>query len=126
MKPQLKAQDCIDHDPIEVWQPVDPLQVDYQLCLHIGPADSQGADLFYVRVLSDVAARQLDARELAREKKIVVEDYSWSGVMRAVDDILREIYGSSWDEIAQKLRQRFDWEFENYSEYEPRPNKNAK
>jgi hypothetical protein len=76
--------------------------------------------LFYVRVLSDAAARQLDAGELARRKKIVVEDYSWRAVMRAVDDILRQIEGSSWSEVAQKLSREFDWEFENYREYEPR------
>jgi hypothetical protein len=120
MKPQLKSQDCTDHDPIEAWQPADIAQVDYPLCLHIGLAGSQGADMFYVRVLSGAAARQLDARELARQKKIVVEDYSWGAVIRAVDGILREIDGSSWDEIAQKLSQKFDWEFENYRAYEPR------
>lgn len=120
MKPQLKAQDCTDHDPIEAWQPADSAQVVYWLCLHIGPAGQQGADLFYVNVLSGPAARQLDTGELARRKKIVVEDYSWSAVMRAVDDILRGVEGTSWREIAQQLSQKFDWEFENYGEYEPR------
>jgi hypothetical protein len=75
--------------------------------------------MFYVNVLSEAAARQLDAGELARRKKIVVEDYSWSAVMRAVDDILHEVEGISWNEIAQKLSQKFDWEFDNYREYEP-------
>ena len=120
MKPQLKAQDCTDHDPIEVWQPADPAHVDYWLCLRIGPDEQQGADLFYVNVLSEAAARQLDAGELAQRKKIVVRDYSWSTVVRAVDDILRQINGASWSEVAQKLSQKFDWEFENYREYEPR------
>ena len=119
MKPQLKAQDCTDHDPIESWLPADSTQLDYWLCLHIGPAGQQGAEMFYVNVLSEAAARQLDAGELARRKKIVVEDYSWSAVMRAVDDILREVEGTSWNEIAQKLSQKFDWEFDNYREYEP-------
>lgn len=66
MKPQLKAQDCTDHDPIEAWQPADPAQVNYWLCLHIGPADQRGAELFYVNGLSGPAARQLDAGEPAR------------------------------------------------------------
>jgi hypothetical protein len=120
MKPQLKAQDCTDHDPIETWQPADPTQVDYWLCLHIGPDGQQGAEMFCVNVLSEAAARQLDAGELAQRKKIVVRDYSWSAVIRAVDDILQQIEGASWSEVAQKLSQTFDWEFENYREYEPR------
>jgi hypothetical protein len=120
MKPQLKAQDCTDHDPIEEWQPADTTHVDFWLCLHIGLAGQEGADLFYVNVLSGPAARQLDAGELARRKKLVVEDYSWSAVMRAVDGILREIEGTSWIQIAQRLSEKFDWEFENYIDYELR------
>lgn len=120
MKPQLKAQDCTELDPIESWQLADPAQVDYWLCLHIGPAGQKGAELFYVNVLSEAGARQLDAGELEKRKKIVLRDYSWSAVMRAVDDILRQVEGSSWSEVAQALSQKFDWEFENYREYDPR------
>ena len=114
MNPLLKAQDCFDHDPIEAWQPDDPTYVDYQLCLHIGPADQKGADLFYVNVLSEGAASRLGARELASRKKIVVENYSWGAVMHAVDDILLQINEPDWNQAAQKLSQCFDWEFDNY------------
>jgi hypothetical protein len=76
--------------------------------------------MFYVNVLSEAAARQLGAGELKTRKKIFLRDYSWSAVMRAVDDILRQVEGSSWSEIAQTLSQKFDWEFENYREYDPR------
>ena len=120
MNPQLKAQDCFDHDPIEAWQPADPVHVDYQLCLHIGPADKQGADLFYVNILSEVSASELDAAELARRKKIVVKDYSWNAVKHAIDDILHQINEPTWNQAALKLSQCFDWEFENYKAYEPR------
>ena len=120
MKPQLKAQDCTDHDPIEAWLPADPAHVDYWLCLHIGPAGQQREEMFYVNVLSEAAACQLDAGELEKRKKIVLKDYSWSAVMRAVDDILRQVEGSSWSEVAQTLSQKFDSEFENYREYDPR------
>ncbi len=120
MKPKLKALDCTEHDPVEAWQPADASRVDYWLCLHIGPAGQQGAELFYVNVLSGPAAHKLDAGELARRKKIVVEEYSWDAVMRAVDDILREVEGTSWGEIAHQLSQKFDWEFDDYREYKPR------
>ena len=52
MKAQLKGQDCTGHDPIEKWRPEDPAEVDYWLCLHIGPKWRKGADLFYVNVLA--------------------------------------------------------------------------
>lgn len=120
MKPQLKGQDCADHDPIEAWQPADPTGVNYSLCLHIGPEDQQGADLFYVHVLSEAAALQLDIDRIKRRnKEIIVEDYSWSAVMSEVDQILRKVEGASWNEIARKLGQSFDWEFEKYRPHQP-------
>lgn len=120
MMPLLKSQDCTDHDPIESWRPEDPAVVDYWLCLHIGPAEEKGADLFYVNVLSELAAHALSEEELARRKKIVIQQYSWPAVMSAVDQILRSSEGSDWTGITQKLRVRFDWEFENYREYKER------
>jgi Immunity protein 8 len=114
MKPKLKAQDCTDHDPIELWQPPEPDQVDYWLCLHIGSDESPGADLFYVRVISEAAAKALDPGEIDRSKSIVLPAYSWDAVMRAVDDILLGCKEGSWEEVAAQLSQKFDWEFENY------------
>ena len=76
MKPRLKSQDCFDHDPIEKWSPADAADVNYCLCLHIGPEKDEGADLFYVNVLSESVARTLSEEELARRKKIVIEQYS--------------------------------------------------
>jgi hypothetical protein len=120
MKPLLKGQDCVDHDPIEAWQPTDPADVNYSLCLHIGPAEQQGADLFYVNILSEAAAFQLDVDGIMRRKKVlIVTDYSWDAVMDEVDLILHKVEGASWVEIAQKLGQCFDWEFENYRPHQP-------
>lgn len=118
MTPQLKAQDCVDHDPIETWQPADVADVDYWLTLHIGPAGGRGADLFYVNVLSEAAAHRLSADELAQRKRIIVAEYSWSAVTRAIEDILDESEGLDWDDVAGKLAKKFDWEFENYQEYQ--------
>src|SRR4051794_6487523 len=113
MKPLLKAQDCLAHDPIESWCPEDPTLVNYDLCLHIGPAEEEGADLFYVTILSELTARMLPEEELARMKKIVVRQYSWPAVKSAVDEIVRASEGSNWAAITEKLRTKFDWEFEN-------------
>ena len=114
MKPQLKACDCVDHDPIESWSPATPTEVDYWLCLHIGPEESEGADLFYVNILSESAAQALSEEEFARTKKIVVEPYSWPAVIAALEQILRFVEGADWATIAEQLRTKFDWEFDNY------------
>lgn len=120
MKPQLKGHDCVDHDPIEDWQPTDPTDVNYLLCLHIGPEGGQGSDLFYVHVLSEAVALQLAIDGVARHKKaIVIQHYAWSTVMSDVTQILDKVEGTSWTEIAQKLGQWLDWEFENYCPDQP-------
>lgn len=116
MNPELKAQDCTDHDPIEDWRPANPAEVDYWLCLHIGAVDEPGAELFYVNVLSETAAALVDSDELALRKTIVLKDYSWNSVVNAVEEILQQISGESWEEMALQLSRRFDWEFENYSD----------
>ena len=114
MKPQLKAFDCVDHDPIESWSPATTIQVDYWLCLHIGLEESEGADLFYVNILSEKTAQTLSEKEFARRKTIVVEPYSWAAVVAALERILRSVEGADWVTMAEQLRTKFDWEFENY------------
>jgi hypothetical protein len=122
MKPLLKAQDCLDHDPIESWQPKDSAEVDYWLCLHIGPADENGAEMFYVNVLSELAAGRLSEDELTRRKKIIIKEYSWAAVKDAVGKILCSVDGPNWTVIATKLSDSFDWEFHNFRPYQETPN----
>jgi hypothetical protein len=116
MKAVLKAFDCADHDPIDVWRPMDSEPVDYWLCCHIGPAGEEGAELFYVQVLSESAA---DAA-VAAGKKIVVRDYSWAAVRSRVEEIISASVGDDWGAVAKILSQHFDWEFDGYVEFKER------
>jgi hypothetical protein len=116
MKAALKSFDCVDHDPIYAWHPGEGEDVDYHLCLHIGPAEKEGADLFYVNVLSEGAAGRCSEVELAAKKKIVISEYSWAAVKARVEEIVRASNGDDWNAIAKKLSQSFDWEFDSYEE----------
>ncbi len=111
MKAALKAFDCVDHDPIEMWRPNAAEAVDYCLCLHIGPAEKEGADLFYVRVLS---GPKVDASNGV--KMIVVSQYSWTAVQARVEEIVSKYDGDNWGAVAKKLGEHFDWEFDSYVE----------
>ena len=113
MKAALKAFDCSDHDPIEAWRPRDAEPVDYRLCCHIGPAGKEGADLFYVQVLSESAADAV----VAVGKKIVVPRYTWAAVRARVEELISASEGDDWGAIAKKLSQHFDWEFDDYVEF---------
>ncbi|WP_221033311.1 Imm8 family immunity protein [Actomonas aquatica] len=114
MTPVLKAFDCTDHDPIDQWRPEDPDFVDYWLCLHIGPDEEDGADFFYVNVITEYSLRSLAGADAVERKKIVLKSYSWSRVIGAVEEILSSVEGHDWSAISSELNRHFAWEFENY------------
>lgn len=113
MKPVLKGQDCFEHDPIEDWVPSDSAEVDYCLCLHIGPDRSDGAELFYVNIVSPKVAETM----VTKAKKLIIEDYSWSAVLTHVTNVLDSIEAPDWTGITDILRVKFNWEFESYRPY---------
>ena len=114
MKAVLKSFDCFDHDPIDQWHPDDPACVDYCLCLHIGTEEEEGADLFYVHVLTESAVRALSGAEAKMRKKIVLSSYSWSAVLHSIEKILVSVEGRDWSSLSGQLSEHFSWEFENY------------
>jgi len=114
MKPVLKSFDCVDHDPIDQWKPDDPSFVDYWLCLHIGPEEEEGSDIFYVNILTENAVRALSGEEATKRKKIVLSSYSWSSVLQTIERTIDSIEGSDWSSLSAQLSEHFSWEFENY------------
>lgn len=112
--PQLKAFDCFDHDPIDEWVPESDEDVNYSLCLHIGPPDEEGSDLFYVDVATPQAINRHNLGKSASQRGIVVNPYSWDSVMNAVQATLETCGGENWSQQSGLLAKHFSWEFENY------------
>lgn len=115
--PQLKGFDCIDHDPIDQWVPTSDAEVHYSLCLHIGPLDEEGADLFYVSVTTPQAISEHELE--TRQRRIVVNPYSWANVLKEVQRTLEMCGGDDWSQQSALLAKHFDWEFENYRPQTP-------
>jgi hypothetical protein len=109
LQPELKGFDCFDFDPIDQWVPSDPVDVCYPLCLHIGTAGQEGADLFYVQVTTP---KVMHRNPGPPRHQLVVNPYSWAKVLGQVDDILQRTRGATWEECARQLCQFFRWEFE--------------
>jgi hypothetical protein len=80
--PQLKGFDCFDHDPIDEWSPESDSDVFFSLCLHIGPPDEAGADLFYVDVRTPQEANESNRGMRVSQRRIVVNPYSWEASNR--------------------------------------------
>jgi hypothetical protein len=116
IRPELRGFDCYDHDPIEAWVPDDD-EVLYWLTLTIGEPGSVGADNFRVCVatpagLKSPLGQRFRPRGSGQVKAIVVQAYSWNAVLGAIDQRLDACEGHHWDEVNEKLRIQFDWEFE--------------
>lgn len=112
--PQLKGFDCFDHDPIDEWVPESDADVFYSLCLHLGAPDEEGADLFYVDVVTPQSVDHDNGGTLFSERRIVVSPYSWEAVLQSVGAILGVCGGETWREQSAALAEHFHWEFENY------------
>ena len=111
--PELKGFDCVDHDPIERWVP-EGEAVLYWLVLHIGVPGEPGADLFTVPVANHAGLHDPEWKQRADRSKspIVVDPYSWQGVIDEVDRCLQAAAGWDWATVRAKLRERFAWEYE--------------
>lgn len=112
--PQLKGYDCIDHDPIDEWTPESDADVFYSLCLHIGFPQSEGADLFYVDVMTPQAITHHNLGRRLNQRKIVVNPYTWDAVLESVKVTLERCAGEDWSQQSALLAKQFNWEFENY------------
>ena len=114
VSPVLKAFDCSDHDPIDQWVPKSNDDVYYSLCLHIGPPDEEGADLFYADVVTPHSIERLNLTKSKFTRQIIVDDYSWVNVIRKVQSVLDQCSGEGWAQQSLLLSKYFYWEFENY------------
>ena len=105
--PVIVDYHCIEHDPIDEWQPADPKDVDLLLTLTIGLDASAGA-LFYVRVATH---RRLSRHSPPDDHTIVVQEFQWDVVLDRVQAILDECRGRDWDDIAEKLSRHMQYEY---------------
>lgn len=114
---ELKGWDCTDHDPIEKWIPGTD-EVVYWLVCHIGEPGLEASDMFTVPVvntrgLHSPAWKQRHKAPAERQViPIVVDPYSWEGVLAAVNERIREASDYSWSSVQDKLRKLFHWEYE--------------
>jgi hypothetical protein len=118
MKPELRNISSVDIDDLETYVPDKPEDVFAQVTASIGVEGEAGADLFYFLLRTPEAIRW----ELAERKRdyllgrghIVMGDYSYPTLRRAIEYIVSRCEGSDWEEVAAKLSRYGFWEFEDY------------
>lgn len=112
MVPIIISYDCADHDPIDAWEPPDPLDVDFWMNFTIG-YDKRGGDNFQLHVVTPNNTKGPDAAK----HTIVLDRYKWECVLVEVNNILDACHGTDWDDVSAKLAKYMSWEFEDYKPY---------
>jgi hypothetical protein len=109
VRASILSYDCADLDPIQNWVPDDPYDVDFWMNFTIGP-DTKGGDNFQVHIVTPNNLQDKDSDKHA----IVVKEYEFSSVLKAVENMLDQSQGENWSEISEKLSKLMYWEFEDY------------
>ncbi len=112
-KARLKGIDAADWDAaFERYQRTGLFDCYFQAS--IGADDSRGADLFGFTACNHewLGSMIEDGRSIP--KFVVVNDVSLEAVERAVELVCGAVPDGRWEEVAHKLAELMDWEFEGY------------
>lgn len=107
-KAEIKSWDCVEHDPIEEWQPDDPLFVEFWCNVAIGVEGEEGADNFQVHVVTERMLSQINDKNYM----LVLPCYEgWEQVLRSLNSKLDDVGELSWAGVSEKLSKIFCWEY---------------
>ena len=100
---------CVDHDPIEEWQPEDPSDVDVRVDVYIGPDENPSGMYFTAHITTSKILRTgMYKNYLGPE----IEEYSWAGAKNWIESYVAGCAAYSWEQVIDNLRKRLYWEYE--------------
>lgn len=84
--------------------------------LTIGPANSEGGELFYLTVCSPKALAKAAEKDgfLWGRHHLIVPEYNLKAITGIITKFVERCSGDSWTEVATKLNRIASWEFEDY------------
>jgi len=91
------------------------------ISLEIGAKDEEWSNIFEVEILNELDETRGEViftydDILFFKSKIVIQSYSYSKIIQAINQYISICSGEGWDNIAVKLSQVFNWEYENYTQ----------
>jgi hypothetical protein len=108
---EIKGFNCLDHDPIQNWQPKDKDDVEIYMNFTIGPVSSMGGDNFQAYIITKKRFLELNEKD---GRYIVLNEYSFENVFKQIDCIIKKCENEDWPVTANNLKEYFYWEYENY------------
>ncbi|HKC53265.1 MAG TPA: Imm8 family immunity protein [Burkholderiales bacterium] len=112
--PQLKSLLSPDLEASAL--PPDPTDCCVLFQAAIGPKNGEGEEVFNFEV---VTPQYLARNVLPRWGRgaLIVEQFSWPAVERALERLLAQAHRNSWREVAETLNHELRWEFDNYQPF---------
>lgn len=127
MKVEIKSIDCADlsNEEIPKWQPACVEDVYLGFTLSIGPYDEDGSEYFGIVVATpeaikdrqqqpkwkDTTNRKRPNKRRHDTKLLVIQEYNWQEIKEALERMVRECEGLTWELTVDCLRKRFNWEY---------------
>lgn len=116
MRAALRRLHSPDIDDLASYRPERPDEFGFLLQMLVGPENGPGEESFDVVVCTP---RWLEKKHNPQEMLIgrhylLVFEYDYNRLLRAIEDLCDSAEGGSWGEVASKLSRIGKWEFEDY------------
>jgi len=82
----------------------------------IGPKDAEGEELFEFQVITPIFLAKNGLPRWGRGL-LIVEQFSWQAVERALERLLAHAHRKTWAEVAAVLNHEIQWEYDNYQPF---------
>ncbi len=100
---------------VHSWEPDSHADVYVYLEIEIGVDGGKGFEIFGLMVATPEALRRHAKGPVMSERAmLVVSDFSWREVLKAVAGIVERCTCDDWNESVLKLQRYFRWEYEDY------------
>jgi hypothetical protein len=109
--PELRSVLSLDLDFGSM--PPDPSHCSVLIDAEIGVKGQNGASRFGFTAITPSAISARNERRWGRGY-LILPEFSWDAVSQALQRLLAQSSGPSWEAIAAKLNKELLWEFDNY------------
>lgn len=116
MKAVIRSYSMVGEELAGYW-PDDPTDFCIGMDVIVGTQGGEGGDIFGFEVCSPKWFQKNRAQVPAFSRHVLfINEYDELAIKTAVERLVSEVSGETWDEIANRLSRFMFWEFEDYEE----------
>ncbi|MCH9648384.1 MAG: immunity 8 family protein [Deltaproteobacteria bacterium] len=117
MRAVLRRLHSPDVDDLETWAPESGACFGVLVQAFVGPQNGKGEESFDFTVCSPEWLARRHGRNAAvlGRHHLLLFDYDFDEVRRAIESVINSAEGQNWQEIASKIARHGKWEFEDYN-----------